>query len=263
MRVIVLGCGGSAGVPLIGGPDGRGDWGVCDPAEPRNRRSRPAIVVAAGGTQLLVDTGPDLRSQLLSCGINRIDAVLYTHAHADHVSGIDDVRILNRIVGRPLEAWGLPHTLAELSERFRYAFQISENQNFFYKPALIARPLDPPARTRIGALEVHPFRQNHGFSETLGFRIGPFAYSTDVVELDDTARAILKGVDTWLVDCFQRAPHKTHAHLDKVLRWAEELGVRRTVLTHMGTDMDWGWLCDHLPAGVEPAYDGMTIALET
>jgi phosphoribosyl 1,2-cyclic phosphate phosphodiesterase len=176
MRVIVLGCGGSAGVPLIGGPDGRGDWGVCDPAEPRNRRSRPAIVVAAGGTQLLVDTGPDLRSQLLSCGINRIDAVLYTHAHADHVSGIDDVRILNRIVGRPLEAWGLPHTLAELSERFRYAFQISENQNFFYKPALIARPLDPPARTRIGALEVHPFRQNHGFSETLGFRIGPFAY---------------------------------------------------------------------------------------
>lgn len=261
MRVVVLGCGGSAGVPLIGGPDGRGDWGVCDPSEPKNRRSRPSIVVMAGDAHLLVDTGPDLRSQLLSCGISRIDAILYTHAHADHVSGLDDVRILNRIMGRPLEAWGLPQTLAELSERFRYAFQVFENQNFFYKPALIARPLNPPEPVLISGLGIRPFRQSHGFSETLGFRLGPFAYSTDVVELDETARAILRGVDTWLVGCFQRSPHKTHAHLDKVLGWAEELGVRRTVLTHMGPDMDWGWLRAHLPPGVEPAHDGMVISI--
>jgi phosphoribosyl 1,2-cyclic phosphate phosphodiesterase len=259
MRVVVLGSGGSAGVPLIGGPDGRGDWGVCDPAEPRNRRTRPAIVVMRGETHLLVDTGPDLRAQLLANGISKIDAILYTHAHADHVSGLDDVRILNRIAGRPLEAWGLAKTLEELRQRFGYAFQLIENMNFFYKPALIARPLEPPAPVRIAGLEIVPFRQNHGFSETLGFRLGPFAYSTDVVELDATAMEILAGVDTWLVGCFQRAPHKTHAHLAKVLDWAVRLGVRRTVLTHMGTDMDWGWLCAHLPAGVEPAYDGMVI----
>src|SRR5579872_6054450 len=139
MRVTLLGTGGSAGVPLIGGPDGRGNWGACDPAEPRNRRTRTSIVVESGeGTRLLVDTSPDLRSQLLDCQVPSIDAILYTHPHADHITGIDDVRILNRIVGRPLDAFATRPTLDELARRFAYAFSPWQPPGF-YRPVLLAR----------------------------------------------------------------------------------------------------------------------------
>jgi phosphoribosyl 1,2-cyclic phosphate phosphodiesterase len=261
MRVVVLGCGGSAGVPLIGGADGHGDWGACDPAEPRNRRSRASIALSAGGQTLLVDTGPDLRTQLLACGIGRVDAILYTHAHADHITGLDDVRILNRIAGRPLAAFGMVKTLDELRRRFDYAFQPWDRPGIFYRPVLEPVPLTPGETRRMAGLEARVFLQDHGFVETLGLRIGGFAYSTDVVSLDEAALATLAGVDTWVVGCFQRAPHKTHAHLALVLEWARALHVRRTVLTHMGTDLDWGWLRSHLPPGVEPAHDGLILEI--
>jgi phosphoribosyl 1,2-cyclic phosphate phosphodiesterase len=260
MRVILLGTGGSAGVPQIGGPGGRGDWGVCDPDEPRNRRSRASIVVeSAAGRRLLVDTSPDLRTQLLSCGVPGADAILYTHAHADHITGLDDVRILNRIAGRPLEAFGTKGTLEELTRRFGYAFRPWEGPGFF-RPALLERPVEASDRLDIAGMGVTLFDQDHGYARTLGLRVGGFGYSTDVVGLDDAAFAALEGVDTWVVDCFQRkGPHYTHAHLELVLAWAERVGARRTILTHMGPDMDWAWLKDHLPEGVEPAYDGMIL----
>jgi phosphoribosyl 1,2-cyclic phosphate phosphodiesterase len=261
MRVTILGCGGSAGVPQIGGEDGTGDWGVCDPAEPRNRRSRSSIVVQSGqGSRLLVDTSPELRMQLLACGVPSVDAILFTHAHADHITGLDDVRILNRIAGRPLSAYATRATLDELVRRFDYAFKPWEPPGFI-RPVLAPRPVAAGDTLDMAGLPVRVFEQDHGFSATLGLRMGSFAYSTDAVSLDDAAFAALTGVDVWVVGCFQRADHRTHAKLDLVLRWAERVGARRTILTHMGYDMDWDWLQRHLPAGVEPAYDGLVVEI--
>lgn len=258
MQVVVLGCGGSAGVPQLGGADGSGDWGACDPAEPRNRRSRASIVVEGPGGRLLVDTGPDLRSQLLATRIPSIEAVLYTHAHADHVAGIDEVRGLNRIVGRPLEAYGFPETLAELAERFPFAFRPWQPPGF-YRPVLEPRPVEPGATIDVVGLRLRIFEQVHGRIRSLGFRTGGFAYSTDVVALTDDAARVVEGADIWMVDAFQRAPHSSHAHLELALSWARSLGVGRTILTHMGTDLDWATLRRELPPGVEAAHDGMRI----
>ncbi len=262
MRIVLLGTGGSAGVPMIGGADGRGDWGACDPAEPRNRRSRSSIVVEnAEGTRLLVDTSPELRTQLLDCQVPGVDAILYTHPHADHITGLDDVRLLNRIAGRPLDAFATHETLEELDRRFGYAFRPWQPPGFF-RPVLVPREVLPGQIVTVAGMRVELFEQNHGFSRSLGLRIGGFGYSTDVVELDDAAFAALEGVDTWVVGCFLRqGPHKTHADLGQVLTWAQRVGARRTVLTHMGTDMDWSWLKAHLPQGVEPGHDGMQIDL--
>ncbi len=259
MKVTILGCGGSAGVPQLGGPDGHGDWGACDPSEPRNRRTRSSIVVeSAVGERLLVDTSPDMRAQLLACGIPKVDAILFTHAHADHVLGIDDVRILNRLIDRPLDAWMTARTHQELLQRFDYAFKPWQGP-YFFRPALIARELASGDTIEAAGLEVRTFEQDHGYLPTLGLRIGPFGYSTDVAALTDDALAQLEGVDTWVVDCFQRRAHHTHANLDQVLQWRERVRPRRTVLTHMGWDVDWAWLQARLPENVEPAYDGLIL----
>ena len=259
MRVTVLGCGGSAGVPQVGGADGHGDWGACDPAEPRNRRTRSGIVIeSATGQRLLVDTGPDLRSQLLACGIPRIDALLFTHAHADHITGLDEVRILNRIAGKPMPTYGTDHTLSEIERRFDYAFRPWKPPGF-YRPVMEAQPFAFGDRITAAGLDVQTFEQDHHVVKTAGLRVGPFGYSTDVVRLDETAFETLRGVDTWMLGCFQRAPHTTHAHVDRVVAWAERVGARRTILTHMGPDLDWAWLKRRLPAGMEPGQDGMVL----
>lgn len=259
MRVVVLGCGGSAGVPMLGGADGTGDWGLCDPDEPRNRRTRSSILIEGDdGRRLLVDTGPELRQQLLANGIGRVDALLYSHAHADHVAGLDDVRGLNRIIGRPIETFGIRDVLEEISHRFTYAFRPWAPPSF-YRPVMVPHEITPDQTIVIEGLELRLFEQVHGRSLTLGLRIGDFAYSTDVVSLPEPAMEVLRGVDTWIVDCFQRAAHPAHADLALVCEWARELGVRRTILTHMGTDMDWAWMTHNLPPGVEPAFDGMQL----
>ena len=258
-RVTILGCGGSAGVPQIGGADGQGDWGACDPAEPRNRRTRSSIILQSDtGERLLVDTSPDMRHQLLSCGVPRVDAILFTHAHADHVLGIDDVRILNRIVNRPLDAYATERTMLDLNRRFDYAFKPWQD-TYFFRPVLIPHEISAGQVIEVAGLQVVLFEQDHGFMPTLGLRIGDFAYSTDVAILDDAAFAALAGVDTWVVDCFQRKPHKTHANVEQVIAWAERVGARRVVLTHMGYDVDWAWLKGRLPAHIEPGHDGMTL----
>jgi phosphoribosyl 1,2-cyclic phosphate phosphodiesterase len=259
LRITLLGTGGSAGVPLIGGADGEGEWGECDPNEPRNRRSRSSIVIASAVGTLLVDTSPDMRSQLLACRVRQADAIVFTHAHADHVTGLDDVRILNRIAGRPLDAFATQATLDELQHRFDYAFRPWQQPDFF-RPVIQPRPVSPGETIRTAGMEIAVFDQDHGFVHTLGLRVGGFGYSTDAVELDDAAFAALAGVDTWVVGCFQRfAPHRTHAWLDRIYEWTARLRPRRTILTHMGVDMDWAWLCAHLPPGIEPGFDGQEI----
>jgi phosphoribosyl 1,2-cyclic phosphate phosphodiesterase len=260
MRVTLLGSGASAGVPMLGGAGGLGDWGLCDPAEPRNRRSRASIVIEAAGGALLVDTAPELRVQLLAAGIGRVDAVLYTHAHADHVMGLDDLRALNRIVNRPLQAFATAETMAELTTRFPYAFRPWKPPGFF-RPVLEPRLVEPGQTIDPAGFPVRLFEQDHKVCKTLGLRVGNFGYSTDVLILNETAMATLEGVDTWVVGCFQRTSHWVHANLEQVLAWVARLRPRRTVLTHLGTDMDFGSMTRNLPPGVEPGYDGMVLEI--
>jgi phosphoribosyl 1,2-cyclic phosphate phosphodiesterase len=246
----------------MGGPDGRGDWGACDPAEPRNRRTRASILLEADdGARLLVDSGPDLRAQLLAAGVGRVEAIVYTHAHADHIAGIDDIRILNRAVDRPLAAIAFETTLDEMEARFAYAFRPVTRPGFF-RPALERQPVTPGEVATIAGMELLIFAQDHGWATTLGFRTGDFAYSTDVIRLDEAAFEVLQGVDTWVVGCVRRyGPHTTHAYLDLVYEWIERVRPRRTVLTHMGSDLDWGWMQQNLRPGVEAGFDGMVLDL--
>lgn len=263
MKITILGCGASAGVPMIGGADGAGDWGQCDPLEPKNRRTRSSIVVESDcGQRLLVDASPDLRNQLIDNRIPGVDGLLFTHAHADHIAGIDDIRLLNRIAQRPLDAYGMQITLDEVSRRFGYAFNPWKPPHFF-RPVLVARPVEPGAVLEVAGLNIQIFRQNHGKIDSLGLRVGSFGYSTDVVALDETAFAVLAGVDTWVVDCFLRGEsHWTHANLSTVLEWVDRLRPRRTILTHMGTTMDWAWMVANLPDGVEAGFDGMVLTVQ-
>ena len=255
MIVTVLGCGTSGGVPLIGN-----DWGLCDPTEPRNRRRRVSILVEQGGTTLLVDTSPDMRAQLLDANVQSLSAVLWTHAHADHMNGIDDLRSVNRMMKAPLNVWGDAATLAHVRRSFGYVFEpMSSKTDFFYKPLLIPNEIDGPFK--IGPIPVLPFTQDHGFGHTLGFRFGPIAYSTDVVRLDDAAFEALAGVDVWIVDCLREDPAPTHSHLARTLEWINRVKPRRAILTHMGEKLCYVDLLKRLPAGVEPGYDGLILDL--
>ena len=252
MRVRILGCGGSGGVPLVGGV-----WGACDPAEPRNRRRRASVLVEDGPTTLLIDTSPDLREQLLDAGTKRLDAVLFTHAHADHLHGIDDLRGMNRLMRANLPVYADARTLAVIAERFDYVFRPLEEGASFYKPTLTEHVIEGPFT--VAGIDVVPFVQDHGFSKTLGFRIGGMGYSTDVVDLDEAAFAALAGIELWIVDCLRYDPHPTHSHLEKTLSWIARVKPHRAVLTHMDVPLDYATLRGRLPPGVEPGYDGLTL----
>jgi phosphoribosyl 1,2-cyclic phosphate phosphodiesterase len=254
MKVTVLGCGPSWGVPAIGP-----DWGRCDPGEPRNRRRRCSLLVESRGAALLIDTSPDLREQLLDAGAARIDAVILTHAHADHLHGIDDLRFVNRLEGIPIPLHATSDTLDEVERRFSYAMKPVMPGRPVYRPALAPHPITGPFSA--AGITILPFVQSHGYSTTTGFRIGQLAYSTDVVALDDNAFATLAGIELWIVDCFRREPHPTHSHLAQTLAWIERVRPRRAILTHMDQSLDYRALLRELPEGVEPGYDGLTVEL--
>lgn len=259
MKVTVLGCGGSAGVPMLGRPGGY--WGACDPQNPRNRRRRVSVLVEVQDQVILVDSSPDLREQLLDAEVSRIDAVLYTHDHADHVNGIDELRHI-RLKGRSgIDCYGEAETMAAIERRFRYAFAQNEiGSGVLYRPFLNRHDISGPFQ--LGPVTVLPFVQHHGFGNiTTGYRIGDMAYSTDVVELPEESWAALEGIRLWVVDALREEPHLTHAHLEKTLGWIERLKPERAVLTHMNHTMDYETVRRRCPPGVEPGYDGLMIEL--
>ena len=254
MKLTILGCGTSFGVPRVGN-----DWGACDPAEPRNRRRRVSILVEHEGTRILVDTSPDLREQLLDAGIGDLDAVIWTHDHADHCHGIDDLRAIFHRRGAPLPGLARRETLAPMRARFSYAF---EGKGGY--PAMVdGRPL--PDAFAIGPIEIRVVDQPHGAITSAGLRFEAdgrsIGYSTDCNDLTDNMKKLFDGVDIWVVDALRRRPHPTHPHLERTLEWIGIVRPGLAILTHMDHSLDYRTLLAELPAGVEPGHDGMEIAL--
>jgi phosphoribosyl 1,2-cyclic phosphate phosphodiesterase len=254
----ILGCGSSGGVPRLGG-----DWGDCDPANPKNRRRRCSLLVtreAEGGvTRVLIDTSPDMRDQLLDAGVGVLDAVIYTHSHADHMHGIDDLRQIVFNLDRRLPIWADGPTQEALLSRFGYAFVQPAGSP--YPPILDLYALDGPVTVTGGGgpITFTPFRAEHGSMDALGFRIGPLAYLPDAVAIPAESWPLLDGLDCWIVDALRRKPHPTHAHLAMSLDWISRAKPARAVLTNMHIDLDYETLCTELPKHIVPAYDGMTI----
>jgi phosphoribosyl 1,2-cyclic phosphate phosphodiesterase len=235
------------------------DCAVCRSSDPRNKRRRCAILVEALGQRILVDSGPDVRMQLIDARVRALDAVLYTHAHADHVHGIDDLRALNNIMGRPIPAYAHASVFERIRTRFDYAFQDNRGELGYWRPQLDPHPIRAPFR--VGPLEIVPIRQGHGRGESWGFRFGPLAYSPDADRLDEAAFAALRGVEMWIVDALRDAPHPSHAHLERTLGWIGRVGPRRAWLTHMNHEVDYEDWASRLPEGVAPAHDGLVLEL--
>lgn len=260
MKLTVLGCGGSGGVPVAGREPG-GNWGAADPANPKNRRLRVSVLIEAGegeaATRILIDTSPDLRQQILDNRITALDAVLFTHAHADHSHGLDDLRGIVYARRRPIAAYMDAATRDALTTRFAYAFVSSRGPDNLYPALLEDHVVDGPFR--VGEVPVTPFVQQHGPDSSLGFRCGDIAYSTDASALDEAAFAALEGVKLWVVDCLRDEPHPTHSHVAQTLEWIARVKPQRAVLTHMNERLDYEELRRRCPPGVEPAYDGLTI----
>ncbi|MCC9622846.1 MBL fold metallo-hydrolase [Thalassospira sp. MA62] len=251
-KVTILGCGSSNGVPSVGL-----GWGDCNPDNPKNVRTRSSILIEEAGKKILVDVTPDFRQQALRHDINHIDAILFTHAHADHVHGIDDLRWINVAMGRPIDIYANAATISDIDHRFNYVFTpLPDGVEFYFKPVLIPHVISGPLEP--AGIPFTAFSQDHGYGESLGFRLGNFAYCTDVVEFPEESRHHLYDLDVWVVDCLRHRPHNTHAHLEKVLGWVAEYKPKQVYMTHMNISFDYDQAMADTPDNVAPAYDGLT-----
>ncbi|SFI49443.1 MBL fold metallo-hydrolase [Jannaschia pohangensis] len=260
LRFTILGCGSSGGVPRLGG-----HWGDCDPSNPRNRRRRCSLlverVVEAGTTRVLVDTSPDLREQLLDAGVGNLDGVVWTHAHADHVHGIDDLRMIVFNQRARLDVWADGPTQAALDARFGYVFETPEGSS--YPPILNRNPLDGPATITGagGAITFNPVPVGHGDMDALGLRIGDLVYMPDINTIPPESEWLISGLKVWILDALRRTPHPSHLSLPEALAWFERMTPERGVLTNMHVDLDWETVNAETPDHVTPAWDGMVIEL--
>ena len=253
MKVRILGCGTSTGVPKIGN-----DWGQCDPGEPRNARLRTSILVESAAQRMLIDCGPDLRQQLLAAEVGRLDGVIVTHTHGDHCHGIDELRPVSQALGGPVPLYARAEVIGELKQRFGYAFARSD----FYRPIVEARELGDElgfADARVRFVD-----QPHGGPTSLGMRFDEcehsVSYAIDFSDLTNDMAALYEDADVWIADCLTRRPHPTHAHLDALLGWARDLRIGQLYLVHMGNGLDYQSLIAELPDWAAPAYDGLEIA---
>lgn len=262
LKLTILGCGSSAGVPRIGG-----HWGACDPANPRNRRRRCGLLVerhgTAGVTRVLIDTPPDLRQQLLDAGIGELEAVLYTHDHADHANGIDELRAIAINMRRRVPVWADERTGGILVARFGYCFYTPPGSD--YPPILRLNRLAAGQLVEIdgpgGTIAALPFAVQHGTIQALGFRIGAAAYTPDLNDIPPKSLEPLDDLDVWIVDALRPTPHPSHFSLDDALAWIERLKPSRAILTNMTIELDYESLRRRLPANIEPAYDGLTVEI--
>jgi phosphoribosyl 1,2-cyclic phosphate phosphodiesterase len=253
VKVRILGSGTSSGVPRIGN-----DWGDCDPADPRNRRTRASILVEHAGMRILVDTGPDMREQLLAADVAKVDAVIWTHAHADHVFGIDDLRQVAHTLGHTVRGYAREETAERLRTQFGYIFEGAGG----YPPVATLQTL-PDAFT-IGAIDLQVADQPHGSITSAGLRFEAggvaLGYATDISGMTAEVERLYAGLNLWIVDALRRRPHPSHAHVDVVLGWIERLRPKRAALVHMDHSMDYATLAAELPTGVEPGHDGWEMA---
>ncbi len=266
LRATILGSGSSGGVPRVGG-----DWGACDPTEPKNRRTRGSLLLqrwkgAPGegeATTVVIDTSPDLREQFLAADVRRLDAIVFSHDHADQTHGIDDVRALVQRMRRRVPTHMDAVTRASLTRRFGYIF---EGHGGYPSILEIGADVEDHAPRTIdgpgGPITLLPLAQDHGGVVSYGFRVGDFAYSNDVAHLPAETLDALHGLSVWIVDALRYAPHPTHAHLERTLDWVAHLAPQRAVLTNLHVDLDYATLVRDLPAGVEPAYDGWHVDLD-
>jgi phosphoribosyl 1,2-cyclic phosphate phosphodiesterase len=263
LRVTVLGCGSSGGVPRVGG-----DWGACDPSNPKNRRRRCSLLIESGeGEQaiaVLVDTSPDLREQLLDADVRRLDAIVFTHAHADHTHGIDDLRPLVIAAHKRIDAWMDETTAFALKRRFAYIFETPPGS--YYPPLLTERRLSSVAPTTIsgrngGELIFKPYSLPHGDIEALGLRVGRFAYAPDLNGITRDSEALFEDADVLLIDALRYRPHPSHFSVEETLAAIARFKPKRAILTNMHTDLDYAKLAASLPPNVEPAFDGMQLVI--
>jgi phosphoribosyl 1,2-cyclic phosphate phosphodiesterase len=258
MRLTFLGTGTSFGVPQIGC-----ECAVCHSADPRDRRTRAGALVEVGDAAILIDTPPELRLQLVTAGRSRVDAVLYTHEHADHVNGIDDLRMFSVRQRRPLPLYGPAETLASIETSFSYIFDHSVRPyEGTSKPTLDLRPIDPGQPVTVAGIQVLPLAFQHGHLRVFGYRLGSLAYITDAKEIPHSARACLGGLKVLALNALWWRPHPTHLSIAEAIDVARDLGVERTFLTHLTHETGHAELAAQLPAGIAPAYDGLTVEVD-
>ena len=255
MRLTFLGTGTSFGIPQVGC-----ECAVCHSADPRDRRTRCSAAIEVDGRTILIDTAPELRLQLLAAKITRVDAVLYTHSHADHVNGIDDLRIFSaRQADAPLVCYGPADALDQIRSGFRYIFDEAQPFAGTSKPRLALHPLIAGVTTRIAGVPVLPLAFTHGFVQVFGYRIGPVAYITDAKAVPEAARQQLAGIKLLVLNALWWRPHPTHLSIDEAVVTAQAIGAPQTYFTHLTHETGHAELAARLPAGIAPAYDGLTI----
>ncbi len=258
LKVTILGCGSSGGVPRVGG-----DWGACDPANPKNRRRRCSILLQQGQgadtTNILIDTSPDMREQMLSANVKHIDGVWYTHEHADHTHGIDELRGYFLSQKQRIPVWADAPTAGMLMTRFAYCVVQAPGSD--YPPILELRNIVPGETLHSGTVTALPFEVQHGNIRALGFRIGNLAYTPDVSDIPENSLAALQDLDVWIIDALRPKPHPSHFSLAESLQWIDRLKPKRAILTNMHIDLDYDKLKAKLPSHVEPAFDGMNFEI--